>query len=340
MLYVQAVHSQKTQDFSTCINGMFKHFGGCSKTILCDNLKTAVQRPHRYDPVFSELCYQLGEHYQTCFSATRPYKPRDKAMVERHVNIVYNHIYAPLRHQTFHSLEQLNAGIKEKLALLNAKKYGGSPYSRQQLYEQLEKPIMIPLPSCAFSLKKVVQATVQRNYHVQLSEDHHYYSVPYIHVGKKVKILYDQHSVEIYLDLQRIAVHQRSNRSKAYHTIAEHLPANHQHVARQRGWTKEDLIQQAAYLGPHVAQVAEHILASSFYPEQNYKSCHGLIMLKHNYAASRIDQACKRALLGPVIRYSTIRDILFRGLDHQTDLFTPELPLPPHDNIRGPQLYQ
>ncbi len=33
-------------------------------------------------------------------------------------------------------------------------------------------------------------ATVQRNSHVQLSEDHRYHSVPYPYAGKKAKILY------------------------------------------------------------------------------------------------------------------------------------------------------
>jgi hypothetical protein len=41
------------------------------------------------------------------------------------------------------------------------------------------------LPSEPFGFKKSVEATVQRNYHVQLSEDHRYYSVPYSYAGKK-----------------------------------------------------------------------------------------------------------------------------------------------------------
>ena len=75
------------------------------------------------------------------------------------------------------------------------------------------------LPSESFKLKKVVIAIVQRNYHIQLSENHHYYSVPYTYAGKKVKVLYDEQMVEIYSEGERIAVHQRNNLSKAYHTI-------------------------------------------------------------------------------------------------------------------------
>ncbi|MBL0111774.1 MAG: transposase [Saprospiraceae bacterium] len=134
LMFCKAVPSQNTFDFNDCINAMLKYYGGSPKTILCANLKTAVSRPSRYEPVFTELCYQLGEHYKSCFSATRPYKPREKAMVERCVQIAYNHIYAPLRHNTYYSLKELNAAIIECLDKLNLKKYKGSSYSRKELY--------------------------------------------------------------------------------------------------------------------------------------------------------------------------------------------------------------
>ena len=97
LIFCKAVHSQQTADFTECINSMLKYYAGVPATILCDNLKTAVIRPSRYEPVFTDICYQLSEHYTTTFSATRPYSPRDKAMVERAVSIVYTHVYAPLR---------------------------------------------------------------------------------------------------------------------------------------------------------------------------------------------------------------------------------------------------
>lgn len=100
-------------------------------------------------------------------------------MVERAVQICYTHIYAPLRGEVFTSLKQLNRAIATRLEVLNSKPYKGSPYSRKDLFFSSEKPLLRPLPTQPFSPKKVVQATVQRNYHIQLSEDHHYYSVPY-----------------------------------------------------------------------------------------------------------------------------------------------------------------
>ena len=185
LTFLCAVHSQTTQDFIYCITEMLRYFGGVPLTILCDNLKTAVVRSCKYEPVFTEVCYQLSEHYQTTFTDTRPYHPRDKAMVERSVQICYNHIYAPLRNQVFTSLRQLNEAIRERLEALNERPYKASAYSRRDLFLGGEQSLLKPLPSEAFHSKKSVVTTVQRNYHVQLTEDHHYYSVPFRYAGKK-----------------------------------------------------------------------------------------------------------------------------------------------------------
>lgn len=339
LIFCYAVHTQGTYDFITCINNMLKFYGGVSQTILCDNLKTAVTRPSRYEPVFTDMCYQLSEHYGTTFTATRPYKPRDKAMVERSVSIVYNHIYAPLRHQVFHSLSELNHYISRQLEKLNDKRYKGSAYSRRQLFDNHEKSLLKELPAEFFTLKKCIQATVQRNYHVQLSEDHRYYSVPYTYAGKKVKVLYDNKTVEIYYEHTRIALHIKSNMTRAYTTIHEHMPSNHQKAMNIKGWTKADMLARAAQVGAATRQAVEHILNSSIYPEQNYKSCHGLLMLQGTYGGQRLEAACARVLKATRVNYTMIKNILRAGLDKQPTIFE-DVHLPDHDNIRGPEHYQ
>lgn len=174
LIFCMAVHSQRPDDFVECINSMLLFYEGVPASILCDNLRTAVTKPDRYEPQFTEVCLQLSEHYSTTFSATRSYSPRDKAMVERAVNIIYNHIYGPLRNREFTSLESLNTGIREQLLLLNNKPYRNTPYSRWYYFEQQEKQYLKTLPNSPFSLKKVTHLTVQRNYHIQLSDDHRY----------------------------------------------------------------------------------------------------------------------------------------------------------------------
>jgi transposase len=340
LLFCLAVHTQTTADFVHSINEMLSYYAGVPLTILCDNLKTAVTRPSKYEPVFTEVCYQLSEHYQTTFSATRPYHPRDKAMVERAVMICYQHIYAPLRGEIFTSLKGLNRAIKEKLELLNGRPYKGSHYSRRDLFNQGEKPLLNPLPAAPFTPKKSVVATVQRNYHVQLTEDHRYYSVPYRYVGSKVKVVYDHHSVEVYLDHERIALHVRGlHHHRSYTTVAEHMPPQHQRMHQLKGWNREDLLAQAQRIGSSAVQAATLMLENSIYLEQNYKACFGMLMLSKKYGASRLEAACARALRGPRVNYTMIRNILDRGLDTQFTL-PDTVAIPKHDNIRRKDHYQ
>ena len=340
LIFCLAVHSQKTEDFTICINAMLLFYLGVSATILCDNLRTAVTRSDRYEPVFTDLCYQLSEHYGTTFSATRPYSPKDKAMVEQAVRIVYAHVYAPLRNQEFTSLKSLNNAMHQQLLLLNNKPYKNTVYSRLYFYEQQERPLLKPLPPEPFAPKKVTILTVQRNYHVQLREDCLYYSVPYQYVGKKVKVLYDSRVVEVYYDNSRIALHIRKPHSKAYTTIAEHMPPHHRHMQEIKGFNKEDLLKQAERIGVNTMKAATLILDNSIYLEQNYKSCFGMLMLQKKYGTLRLEAACGRALQGSRINYTMIKNILERGLDKQLPILLDEQPIPPHDNIRGKDNYQ
>ena len=339
LIFCKAVHTQQTHDLADCINSMLRFYSGVPSTILCDNLKTAVVRPCRYEPGFTELCYQLSEHYATTFTATRPYSPRDKAMVEKAVNIVYTHIYAPMREHQHTSLHTLNKAIADRLLLLNNKPYKNTAYSRWHFYEQQERVLLKPLPSDPFAPKKVTVLTVQRNYHIQLREDYRYYSVPYQYVGKKTKVLYDTRVVEVYYDNSRIALHLRKTTGSSYITLDEHMPPHHKKMKEINGWNSEELLAQATRIGPFTTDAVTRMLQNSIYMEQNYKACFGMLMLKNKYGIQRLEAACNRAVQGIRVNYTMIKNILERGLDKQS---TPldEKPLPAHDNIRGKNHYQ
>lgn len=258
-------------------------------------------------------------------------------MVEKAVSIVYRHIYAPLRNQTFGSLTEINHHFRLQIDQLNVRPYKGSSFSRMDLFEQQERDLLRQLPSQPYMLKKGTVLTVQRNYHIQLTEDGLYYSVPYQYAGKKVKVWYDQQNVEIYYDHQRIAIHRRGH--QAYTTLGDHMPVNHQQAKAANGWSKEELLHKATRIGTSSAQVADKILGNSIYMEQNYKACFGMLMLEKRYGAARLEAACTLALTGMRINYTMIKNILQSGMDKQVRLHL-EQPLPTHDNIRGPQQYQ
>ena len=339
LIFVAFTHTKRTPDLVRGLNGMVHYVGGVTTSLLTDNAKNMVVKGDRYEPRFTELCRQLGEHYQTILSTTRPYSPRDKAMVEGAVKIVYSAIYAPLRNREFTSVEELNEAARPLLDALNNRPYRDTPFSRRYFFEKEELPLLKPLPSEPFAPKRVSLQTVQRNYHVQLCDDDRYYSVPYIHVGSKVRVLFDAKTVEVYLDNSRIAFHERRNFEKRYKTTFEHMPPNHQHMLNNKGWTREELLSRSYSVGPWTKLVAERILSNGAIEEQNYKACHGMLMLARKFGNERLEAACNRLQGASSASYTMVKRILHKGLDRlvSEDLEAERIPL--HENIRGGSEY-
>ena len=117
------------------------------------------------------------------------------------------------------------------------------------------------------------------------------------------------------------------------------MPPNHQHVASQRGFTQDEFLLRAEKIGPSTRVAIQLILQSSFYPEQNFKSCNGVLMLVKKYGAERIEAACSRVLKGSRVNYTLIKNILLNGMDKLQDTPLQQASLF-HENIRGSQHYQ
>ena len=338
--YVEALPNASQEHLFPALGRCMSHFGGVPQNVLSDNMKQYVHKSNRYEPVFTEVCEQWSLYYNTTLSAARVSKPKDKPTVENSVHLAYMRVYAPLRNEAFYSLKELNQSILAKLEVHHRIAFQKRTYSRLDRFVQEEQILLKPLPAEPFLLKHTAMAKVQKNYHVILGEDWHQYSVPYQHIGKQVKIIYDMDEVEIYLGLQRIAVHQRDYRKHAYTTLAEHMPEKHQKYQETKGWDADYFLRKAQELGESSYTIMNHILQSRTFTEQAYSACLGLLRLCDRYGKERFENACKRAIDAPRINYRLIDNILTNNLDKQTEeqmnLFT----IPDHENLRGPQAYQ
>lgn len=338
--YAEALRSQRQEEFIRGLSSALHHAGGVPQSIKCDNLKAAVTKANRYEPSFSEAMEQFAAHYGATAVAARVRKPRDKASVENAVSIVYKRIYAPLRHQIFHSLEELNRAVSKQLEWHNAQLFKGKDYSRQMLFEKEEKALLKPLPQNACELKHVTFGKVQKNYHVILGEDYHQYSVPFTLIGKKLKLVYTAQTVEMYDHLKRVAIHARNYKKHGYTTQSDHMPPHHRHEAARRGWNGDYFKQQALQVGEAARKVVEKILESKAFPEQTYNSCLGILRLGKQYGAQRLEAACQRAMQSPTVSFGMIHNILKNGLDKMPSLFEEPAAASTHENVRGADAYQ
>lgn len=338
--YIEAMLSAGRENLLKGLNDALSFFGGVPQSAKTDNMKQVVKKSNRYEPAFEELAQQWSLHYGTTLMASRVAKPRDKASVESHVNSAYNRVYAPLRNSVFHNLDQTNQALWEELDKFNHRNFQRCDYSRCDRFMLHEKALLLPIPDGPFVPKNKVEAKVQRNYHVTLGEDWHHYSVPYQHIGKTVQIIYDTDHVEIYLDIVRIVCYRRNYHRNGHTTLEEHMPPDHNHYARIKGYTREYFIEKSTQAGESTASAISKILGQKMFIEQTYNSCLGVLRLGEKYGNDRLEAACRRALTGYKVTYMIIKNILERNLDKappQTDIF---INIPDHENIRGAESYQ
>jgi hypothetical protein len=216
----------------------------------------------------------------------------------------------------------------------------GCGLSRKQRFDREEKQYLKPLPGSDFIIRHETKAKVQRNYHVILGEDMHQYSVPYIHVGKEVKIIYDCMEVEIFLGLERIALHHRSISRNGYSTKEEHMPQRHRAYKQTKGWNADYFLSEGAKIGIHTQSAIKRLLERNRFPEQTYNACLGVFSLGRKYGNDRLEVACRRAMEAPTTTYQLIRNILQNNQDKLEMSNNENFNIPRHENLRGKEAYQ
>ena len=281
----------KQESWITAHVHAYNYFGGVTRILTPDNLKTDVIKNTRTETVLNKSYQEMADHYGTAIISTRPRTPKDKAFVEGSVGVVLTWILAALRNRQFLSLRDLSQAIREKLKDFNHKPFQKKDGSRASLFEE-EKLFLLSLPANPFELSEWKTAMVQYNYHVAV--DHMNYSVPYKYIKQKVDVRLTSSTVEIYFYGTRVASHLRlCGRPNQYSTLEEHMPPEHTAYLQ---WNGELFLRWASSIGENTATVVRVFLTSRKVEQQGYKSCMALLKLSDHYSSSRLEDACKKAL--------------------------------------------
>jgi len=335
LIYAEASMGQTLPEFTLSVGHSFEYIGGVTACLVPDNLKSAVTRANKYEPHLNERFLALSQHYGTAIVPARPRAPKDKSKVENAVQQVYRRIYARLRDQVFHTLSALNIAIRQELQTLNALPMQGRKESRRLLFEHVERPHLRPLPLRPFVHKQQRELTVQKNCHIQLGLEKHYYSVPYRHIGRKVKVLYDTQHIEIFYQNERIALHAYSHKPHGYSTQKDHMPSTHRFVSE---WSEEYFVRRAQSVGAHTLTFFQAMFRTKDHPEQAYRSCLGILALAQQYGHIATEQACFTALGRRQYNYAFIRYHLEQNRSKSSTPKTLSIP-DEHQNVRGPDYY-
>lgn len=333
LIFATACEGEDLRNVIIAGNATLKYFGGASEIVVPDNMKTAVARPDRYESEPNPIFGQWAEHHGMAVLPARVRKPKDKALVENAVQQVQRWILAPLRDQIFHSVDELNLAIGERLELLNQRQMSRYRLSRVELFSQHEKTALKPLPSEPFAWREHARVRVAFNAHVWLTVDAHYYSVPYRLHREAVDVYYTEKHVEIFHQGKRVALHARYPRgSERYTTKLEHMCPKHRGLAE---WTPQRFLDWAESKGEAVAEMIKGVLERGSHPAQNYRTCLGILALDKRFGPERLGAACQRALAHGAKNYLTVLSILEKGLDQEPIAVQTYLPLPLHRNLRG-----
>lgn len=328
--------SQQSPDFLGCLGVCIAAIGGVPEAIVTDNLKPAVNKASKYDPELNSSMADFAEHYNTVILPTRAYKPKDKALVEGAVKILYTRVYAPLHDKVFHSLYELNKAIADLVTEHNKLPYQKKIGSRIQQFDTLEQEKLKTLPKEPFELRKYQQAKVHPNCHVVLSEDKHNYSVPYDYVGKKIDIKYTNERIEIYYNYKQIAIHERLKVNFKYTTNPSHLHPNHRFYSN---WSEEFFKKEGLKIGEKTHLLIGQIFAQFKHPEQAFKLCQGVLQLEKKYGKEQIEDASEICLKYDFISYSKLEYVLKLDLKALKDLPEEQIQII-HENLRGKLYYK
>lgn len=336
--YVEAFLNQNQESWITAHVNAYRFFGGVTRILVPDNLKTGVERVNWYTPIINRTYHEMAEHYGTCVIPARVRTPKDKPKVEGTVGIISTWIIAALRKQQFFSLAELNSAIREKLEQFNTKPFQKKSGSRKSVFLEEEKEYILPLPKQPYELSTWKISTVQYNYHVAVEKM--YYSVPYEYIKQKVDIRLTRNVIEVFFQGNRICSHPRLHGYPGqYSTTVEHMPDDHQ---KYTSWNAERFLSWAKSIGPNTEVVIRAIFASHKVEQQGYRACMGLLKLADKYSIQRLESACARALTyTPRPGFKSIQTILQSGSDQitQENLVQDKPETNPHGFTRGAAYY-
>lgn len=280
--------SQKSGDFLNSHVRMFHFFGGVSQLVTPDNLKSAVTKAHRYDPVINPAYTRLATHYNFAVEPARVRRPQDKAVVERTIQIFQKWFFMVVRNRVFTSLIELNSCLKEHLVLFNQKIHRIFKRSRLEMFES-ERTHLIPLPVDQYLVQTHTRAFLSRDCH--LSFDYSFYSAPHHLRGLTLEVWATENSVEIYHEGDRVAFHGRSKSQGKFVTENTHYPE------AQQAYLEGDVIKMkswSASVGAHTSALI-HELLSGTYPLKHLRRAQGILALSQKYSKPLLEFGCENA---------------------------------------------
>lgn len=254
-IFAVAHENEKKQNWLDAHRRMFEFYGGVPAVLVPDCLKNGVIKGHLYDPDLNPDYVDLAAHYGVAVVPARPRRPRDKALVENAVGILLRYFKFIYRRRTFVSIREVNLALAETVKKLNEKTHSRFRTSREARFNELERSQLKPLPLEPFSMIEWKTPVLHPDCTVSLEGN--FYSAPHIYRGKELRAKITANSVEIFFNMERVALHERLRGKVGARIIQnEHLPQN---VRAFRETTPQLILAQAKFAHLSLHRFVEHL---------------------------------------------------------------------------------
>lgn len=321
-LFARFYLDQTTESFLHGHLAAFAAFGGVPRTILYDNLKSAVlERVHdaiRFHPTLLEL----AARYRFAPRPVALARGNEKGRVERAIRFVRERFFAARR---FADLADLNAQALAWCAGEAAER--PCPEDRERSVRacfEAEHPCLLALPPDPFPCEERVSVRAPKTPYVRF--DLNDYSIPHTHVRRTLEVVATLESVRILDGAAVLAVHRRSFDRATQIEDPAHLQALLDHKRAGRGHRAMDRLHHAT---PSAAK---------FFARAAERGVHlgsltrGLIDLLNTHGAADLERALLAALREDAAHLAAVRHFIDTELARRGHL--PPLPVTLPDDPR------
>ena len=266
---------------------------------------------HLYDPDLNPAYAQLATDYSTAVVPARAKKPRDKALVEGLVKILMRYVRFRYRRHRFTSLSEINRALAECIERINDRRHTRFGVSRRERFETVEKCALKALPIGDLESGEWKDAKLHADCYVYIEGD--YYSAPHIHRHKRLRVKITENQVELFLRLERLAIHPRSRQRNGKRVkIDAHFPPASQAYYEA---TPQKLLSQSRFIHPELNRLFVELFNADVYG--NIRRCQGFVRTctkeinqsGHELASERIAEA-----IASMRRYNKFRVPYFKAL--------------------------
>ena len=301
MLFVEFTHSQEQAALHGGLMNAFLYFGGTPKTIVVDNMLTAVTERWGSIIRFNESFLEFLRPFHITPHACRPRRPMEKGKIERSIGYLRTNFW-PLR--TFKDLEDVQCQVKQWLEATANQRVHQSTGVRP--IERFHRKDLRSLPQLDVDCRLSRDVKVHKDFAVRF--DGNFYSAPPWSIGKQITLKASQHYVHLYYKDKPIATHQRCWKRKERIETESHL--KQVKSLKQEAWKNENVSYFASLdprCGHYLQKMAENKVSLK-------KEVSRLLHLKEVYGLASLLIAINRALEFNAFGADYIQNILYQEM--------------------------